>query len=337
MVEENFQCPTFITDDKKKDMLPSFSHINELYELKKGKHEKMTYKISEQVLHPQVIEKSSVKMAEAVFHESTINALKYYASHGYNHFDDSASFTKIIRDWFNILNVKSIDYGVRKMDERRNAVQRESVTADLSYITKFTSGWNLGKENTSQLVCHNKHLMQLSVLAKPSYLFERYPNLNYILLGNVSSDFLEGRFGWWRQLCGGTFYNSVTQFLQVEKTNRLRSVVSMGNNMDEIKTIFDESNTISTLQQHEEIKCFINELEAFKLNDDSVLCDDEKAILYYIAGYNSKSLSKQACIQCNELLSTGKVPVNVPFLDIDQNVDKSSIPAKEVFITAGVV
>ena len=55
-------------------MLPSFSHINELYELVKGKHEKMAYKISEQVLHPQVIEKSSVKMAELVFHESTINA-----------------------------------------------------------------------------------------------------------------------------------------------------------------------------------------------------------------------------------------------------------------------
>ena len=76
-----------------------------------------------------------MKMAEAIFHESTINALKYYASHGYNHFDDSA---KIIRDWFNTLNVKSIDYGVRKRDERRNAVQRESVSTDLSHITKFT-------------------------------------------------------------------------------------------------------------------------------------------------------------------------------------------------------
>ena len=97
--------------------------------------------------------------------------------------------------------------------------------------------------------------------------------------------------------------------------------------MDEIKTIFDESNTTSALQQQEEIKCFINELEVFKLRDDSVLCDDKKAILYYIAGYISKSLSKQACIQCNELLSPGKVPINVSFDDIDQNVDKSSMQA----------
>ena len=45
-----------------------------------------------------------------------------------------------------------------------------------------------------------------------------------------------------------------------------------------------------------------------------------------------------SCIQCNKLLSPGMVPVhvpiNVPFDDIDQNVDKSSIQAKEEFITA---
>ena len=116
----------------------------------------------------------------------------------------------------------------------------------------------------------------------------------------VSSDFLEGRFGWWWQLCGGN-YSVLTSWEDYPPpVSRFH-----GYNMDEIKTIFDESNTTSTLQQHEKIKCFINELDAFKLSDDSVLCDDEKAILYYIAGYNSKSLSKQVCMQCNELFSTG--------------------------------
>ena len=144
----NFQCPTFITDDKKKDMLP--------------------YKISEQVLHPQVIEKSSLKMAEAVFHESTINALKYYASHGYNHFNDLASFTKIIRDWFNTLNIKSIAYGVRKRDECRNAVQKGKCNCRSFIHYKIHRVVGILEKRISQLVCYNKHLMQLSVLAKPS-------------------------------------------------------------------------------------------------------------------------------------------------------------------------
>ena len=74
-----------------------------------------------------------------------------------------------------------------------------------------------------------------------THLFERYPDLNYKLLGNVSSDWLEGRFGWWRQLCDGNYYNSVT-LLQAEETIRLRSLVSISYNMDQIKTIFDESN-----------------------------------------------------------------------------------------------
>ena len=78
-----------------------------------------------------------MKLAGSVFHESTINALKYYVSHGYHHFDDSTRFTKIIRDWFNTLNVKSTDYGARKRDERRYAVRRKRVDADLSYISKF--------------------------------------------------------------------------------------------------------------------------------------------------------------------------------------------------------
>ena len=131
-----------------------------------------------------------MKMAEAVFHVSTISALKYCASHGYNHFGDSASFTKIIRDWFNTLNVKNIDYGVRKMDERRNTVQRESVTADLSYITKFTEwleSWkreyqsnSLSQQTFDAAIRTCKAMIGLS-----HYLFERYPNLNYNLLGHV--------------------------------------------------------------------------------------------------------------------------------------------------------
>ena len=76
-----------------------------------------------------------------------------------------------------------------------------------------------------------------AIIALVPYLFERYPDLDYILLGNICSDFLEGRFGWWRQLCGGNYYNAVLQFLQAEKTIRIRSLVSMGYDMKEISQV----------------------------------------------------------------------------------------------------
>ena len=42
-----------------------------------------------------------------------------------------------------------------------------------------------------------------------SFLSDR--GLNYVLLGNIS-DYLEQRFGWYRQLCGANYFNSVPQF-----------------------------------------------------------------------------------------------------------------------------
>ena len=60
----------------------------------------------------------------------------------------------------------------------------------------------------------------------------------------------------------------------------------------------------------------------------------KKQKMYYIAGYISKWLSKQACSECSKLLSHGKVPMNVSFDNIDQNADKPLIQAKEEFIKA---
>ena len=38
--------------------------------------------------------------------------------------------------------------------------------------------------------------------------------IEYILTGHIQSDILESRFGWYRQLCGANYYNSVLQFMQ---------------------------------------------------------------------------------------------------------------------------
>ena len=173
-------------------IFPSFSHIEELYEIEKDRLEKMAYKLNEKVLHPQVMEKTNVKLADAVFHESTINALTYYADHGYEHFKDSAAYAKVIRDWFNTVNVKSTDYGTRKRDGRRHPIRRKTVDEDLSYITRFVA-W-LESWKSSGLPGLSQPTFQAAIrtcrptISLVQYLFDRFPNLDYILLGNISSD-----------------------------------------------------------------------------------------------------------------------------------------------------
>ena len=113
-------------------------------------------------------------------------------------------------------------------------------------------------------------------------MFARYSLLDFILLGNISSDYLEGRFGWYRQLCSANYYNSVTQFLQAEKTICLRSLVNMGFDMTQIKVMFETADINQSLEQVEEIKLFTSDLESFKFhNTTTTLLDLEQAIILY--------------------------------------------------------
>ena len=80
--------------------------------------------------------------------------LSHYAEHAYKHFEDTSIFINIVRNWFNQLNVKSADYGMRSQDERRNPIRRETVEQDLPYIADFCSSlemWQTESESIRKL------------------------------------------------------------------------------------------------------------------------------------------------------------------------------------------
>ena len=281
-----------------------------------------------------------MKLADAVFHESTMNALMYYSAKGYPQFEDSAIFIKIIRDWFNQMNVKGTDYGIRTRDEKRKPIRRETWHDDTSYLRMFRAWleeWQMNFDPSKGLsVPTFKAAIRTTkgIVGLIEYLFERYPFLDFILLGNIQSDYLESRFGWWRQLnCGGNYYNSVIQFLQAEKTLRLRSLVSIGYNMSEIKSIYEISKVESSLQLQEEIRSFICDLELFEFDDLVELDAAESAVIYYIAGYIAKALLRGSCDECANLISPGKVPIEVHFDNLN-NANKRIVEAKEEFISS---
>ena len=69
-----FKCPDF--NDKKVEA--NFEHVVRLYKSEIGKPIKYAYKLTDKVMTPNGIEKTSVKLADALFHRSTIEGIKVY-------------------------------------------------------------------------------------------------------------------------------------------------------------------------------------------------------------------------------------------------------------------
>ena len=159
------------------------------------------------------------------------------------------------------------------------------------------------------------------------YLLEKDNDISYILLGFLQQDWLEGRFGWYRQLSGGNYYASILQFLQSEKSIRLRNLVNSGYNMAEIADIFAEVQVIRSNKMKQESKNFVQLLSEFRFSSHH----NDVGITYYVAGYVSRGLLKRSkCIHCRPLLSDGGQPLTVN-LD-DSCATDAEIEAGQAFL-----
>ena len=198
-----FSCPPFLDQEVGK---PSFNHIEKVFKMEHGKPLKMAHKLTEKVMNPLSIEKTNVKLADAVFHESTINALEYYAVNGYPLFKHTVNFLKIVRKMWNITNVKVPNVGQHKRDDSRKPI-REPLDDNLHYLSEFgewVKNWKSQTKlsltsDTTTAVSHT--CIALVELARHLLI---YRNFNYILVGQSQSDVIEQTFGWYRQLSGAT-------------------------------------------------------------------------------------------------------------------------------------
>ena len=103
----------------------------------------MAYKLYKKMLIPD--RNPSVQLTNACFHESTIYMLLYYSLNRYPHFN----FLQFIRDWLNVVNVKSQYYGQRSRDNRRNAIHFND-RGQLDFLHDFQSWlqtWSISRGN----------------------------------------------------------------------------------------------------------------------------------------------------------------------------------------------
>ena len=155
--------------------------------------------------------------------------------------------------------------------------------------------------------------------------------IEYIITGHIQSDFLESRFGWYRQLCGANYYNSVLQFMQAEKTIRMRSLVKMGFSLIDIENIFDSNSDSVTVELDLDGTNLIEYI--YNFNFDSHVDIQEQAVLYSIAGYIAHGIMKKGipCPSCSEMISPGKMLLELDFEMINEPINADEVYAREEF------
>ena len=142
IAKKQFMCPKFLNMTMR---ITHFSHIEKVYKLEYTKPVKIAHKLNDKVLSPTTIEKTNVKLADAVFKSlPSMHCTFFFGKNGYPEFIDAANFLKIIRKMWNITNVKSPGIGKAKRDSTREPIE-ECSAEQLDYLLNFASwikDWN---------------------------------------------------------------------------------------------------------------------------------------------------------------------------------------------------
>jgi hypothetical protein len=172
--------------------LANFQHIADLYALESTMLLKKAHKLSQALISPKTIEKSSAKFFNALFHESTMNALLYYAESDpiikQPNWKQTAQFIRVVMKAWCILNVKSPVKGFCKLDTSQEPIS--SITDwKLSFLSEFANflvTWEeSGKSGLSKETFLAVRHTCLALVDCAKYLLEKL-EFRYVLLGKTA-------------------------------------------------------------------------------------------------------------------------------------------------------
>ena len=146
---------------------------------------------------------------------------------------------------------------------------------------------------------------------------------DYVLIGQISSDYIEGRYSWYRQSAGANYYLSVRQFLESEKKIRLQLLIKFSNlSFKEATEVMKASQNSEDIQ--EEARKLLSELNFDFGTEFNV--NNEEGILFYFAGFLARAEAKRLkCSKCKSLFVKSE---NTPEIHLEEDIGES----KEKFL-----
>uniref|UniRef100_A0A1I8G8N8 THAP-type domain-containing protein n=1 Tax=Macrostomum lignano TaxID=282301 RepID=A0A1I8G8N8_9PLAT len=233
-------------------------------------------------------------LAVALFHESTINALKHYG------FRQTASVLEVCHKLWNVLNVRTTTIGKHKRDLTRDPV-RSSLDWKLTYLKEFADfleTWENSK--TAGLTAYTFGAVRQTCRAMAAlvqYLLDCC-GFSYVLMGKIQSDNIEARFGWIRQLSGGNYFISMRQLTDSDKKIKAISLLKYsGLTVKDIDCALQQTSRLDQgqLKLAEEIHSEL--LYNFTPEKSDLV------IIYYVCGFCARSLVRtKKCESCRETL-----------------------------------
>lgn len=319
---QTFSFPEFNDNDINAVNRASFCDLKTLYKTEESKLLKVAHTLSWKALFPHSLERQKVSLALKIFNDSNVAALKTVGPQreDFISWEGTAKFIELICHWWDMVNVQHRFYGRNKIkphatpfcsedDQRLSWLRNMALWLDRWSERSKTSNEGFLSNDTYQALKHS--LQSLVLLIK--YLIST-KKLEFVLTGKFQTDNLEGRFGQYRQLCGGNTLISVEEALQSEKKLRVSSLLnihSLSKGDIPIREFLIEFSPEVT-QRFD--PAFVS---SFPIDKISVVDDDSMKVIVYVAGYVAKKLlSKIDCSDCCEIIGDKKKPFDVT-VDVD--------------------
>ncbi|XP_035232254.1 uncharacterized protein LOC118204042 [Stegodyphus dumicola] len=330
--EQAFYYPDFDDFEKLPLSTASFKSLKQLYEIESNSLVKYAYGLSLKSLNPSNLERQNVKLVNSIFNNYVIVALSTIGKeNNILNYASTASFIKLIYNWWNIVNVKTPLKGQRLNDPLQMPILPNN-SLNEKFLKRFLLWLDVWKANapttgtftkeTHLAVSHTTHgLLELS-----KYCFHEL-GFKYFLAGKIQTDALEERFSKYRMLAGSQYLISVRQIFESESKLRMQNFqplslrsVARGNILIDCigeDCVTDDNSNVLDLCSEFNINISENDFQ----NIQNVL-----PVLTYISGYCSymaaKTLRCNSCFKLIVLDKNLKLSANYNFI---RNLDRNEL------------
>ena len=267
----------------------SWSELHRVYDLdcKLPANLRKAYKLSFKSLHPGD-NKQSVKLALAIFDETTIAAIRSY----FPERKDMSGFLGLILKWWTIINSNS------RFNSNKLAHAFILNDGKPEFLRNFASWIELWCSSPSFCLTKQTSAALIRTLKAQASLIDELlaENYSFVIPRKLQSDPLERRFSQYRQMSGGRFLVSLREVKNSEKILACRSLLKEGVDFwkEDLQPNFDQSilkNFQTFIEEHES---YISEIS---------LSEGSLEVATTVAGFVGKQLSeKSSCDECKSAL-----------------------------------